>query len=264
MKQKNKVYSALMLFFCLFASFVGLCFSTYTWFTFNRTAKSTSTEIKTSDDSITVESYRIFKYDLEAKSASSMDENGNYYSLQDLTLNQYDSVFTENNAYAPIIIRFEVTGTLPTNGGVGLHVDRDTTITDANSTEIIAPYISNILEINLLAGNSLYNSTSDNDQYATALSAFNSLRSSNPSSFKTFTSGSVGNYTKVGRINTSAAYTSSDFTGSIMYTFLYLSYSTDLAEAYVDAHEDVIETQIVSGYDLPFSNDLTFLTFFYL
>lgn len=251
--------------FLSITSLVALVFATFSWFVVDKDVDATSTATILDYDDILDIDYTIYKYDLDNEEVITGDSSSDTLSLANLSLNKYDAVFTDQNVWNPVIVRFELSSQAYQNssGYLDLTLTRLLDELDFNNVsnddeQSLAALFSNVCSMNVGFGFTLSGNTPD-DIYNSALTYFNAT--AQQSNAQSFVSGDYGNYSKAEYIGFDQPFTSSNWSivdsRSVLYVYLYISYNPTLTQSYIDHRSDNSILDIVShGINISVTNDI--------
>lgn len=263
----SKVLYTLFLLVLIFSLTIT---SSIAWLTSNR--KTDSNELGMGlevDDTSAV--YKAYMYNHETESGTDKlpgSETGEELNISNLSLNQYDTIFSVKNKYTPAFAQIHITSkeSMPRSGTVHLTISRTSAETTSDALSLVA---SNIIrftafidssgnDAQITDANELYNYINTDDRFAEADIYTGNVRDS-----KTFVtlSGNVGNrtYTTAETVTLSVDYSATDwhidsYGKDALNVYLYITYDKELVTCYREENEDY--SLSLKDMNIVFANDL--------
>lgn len=150
------LFNALILSFAL----VLLFLNTFGWFSIKKAARVNEIELNLYDEDIQVE-YFVYMWNMDTKTGSDLDRNGQSISMYNINMHAYDLIFKAVNKYNPVVIRVAIKGSdMPAEGNAIVTIDRDTSkgiySNNGGSTAALSEYTSSIIRITAATGAGYY------------------------------------------------------------------------------------------------------------
>ena len=291
MFKKTKYFKLYSTIFSLMLSvvlvvIVCLAFGTisYGWFGKNNVVSGSSINISADFDD-TIATYYVYKYDSVSESGSKYTINEEntavLNSIDDLTMNSYDTIFIHRNELNHVIIRIQITGTKVTETGtITVSLDRDSLIENTNFTSLVHSetvgntekqfaYITSCVYFKYAAISSLNSYLLPNEDedglWRAAITAFNSIENetmfTTKESEETVDEVTTRTYRKVDKLEFDINYnssnwidTDSDGVNDTLNIYLYMNYDIDFVN-YAYSDSGISTSGSISQISLDLRND---------
>lgn len=266
-KQKHAlVFSAIGLFLLLVVLLLALAMyfaSSFGWF-----AQSTQADAQdlgshlTEDTGAEIREFHVYKRDGLTHGAAEVSNSipGDPLYYQQVSLTEYDTVFTDRNVDTPMIFKVIIDHVNTNFAGLTVTVtcpENTTNYLDEDNN--LGNFLSNICAIRCGYGTAELNAETDPDEIYSGAVAL--LENSQPGSFASVNA----QYQNTGKVNeltfTLGQYTAQNDTITV---YLELSYNAELVDAYITQNGIEITSQSTAGNDIQdFVNDLSEFKFTY-
>ena len=267
---------ALMTFVLSMLILSMLITSSLAWFVLIRQTGADNIGMGLSVDDTTAV-YKAYMYDHVAKAGTDKSGDGSPLTIENLILNQYDTIFKSHNRYTPAFALIQITrnNSMPESGSVTVSVTRSTENTEGEQmgaysssiTRFTAFIIKDKSDTSLALTSdpaALYDFINSKDRYNET-----NLLSGQMDYSKTFVNivgeGDTHTHEKLNEISLTVPYTADcwykDASGNdVMNVYLYITYDTELIDCYIDKHEEDFGGISLENSGVNFENDFKKVT----
>lgn len=239
---KGKVLSSILVFVFSAVLLATACVA-YSWFVKSTNVNSGNLALTTKYEAMNATFTSYYINDLDTKTVVKGDQYQDQTTGQttlDVRLLPYDMTFTSTNQYAPVVVRVKIydvaTNYIPAANEtkyVSLVISRKTNLSFTTSAELDG-YFSSIGQIGCYSNSTLALNASYSTIYNTILTQYRADQ--NLMKFTTYVNST---YTKVGFLDKSIAYTSSDFkvdenSKTCLVLYMCFDYNETLAQSYAE------------------------------
>jgi hypothetical protein len=260
--------------------------SSFAWLTASRDLDANNIGMGLAiDDTSAV--YNVYMYDLVNQvgidkikvSGEGEPEKFEELNLFNLTMNQYDTIFSVQNKFTPAFAQIEITrvSSMPTSGTVYITIDRDTAVDAMTKDNQLTQNVSSVLRFTAIIdhtqGDLAITDPNELYSYINPESVFNVIRdyTGDKNHSKTFTAHGTDSaqdghgHTKVDKITIAIDYSDTDWYKKdgfdTLNVYLYISYDTEKLQCFLKEHSgDKIS---FDNTEYIFANDLKKVTVSY-
>lgn len=239
--------------------------SSFGWFSRNEKVNKSGLDLNVQQGNLNVE-FAYFMYDVNDETYKAES------NLSAINFNQYDLVFRSRNQYTPIVVRLTLLKSeLSASGGAfTATIYRDTTKTV--STDRMDEFCSSVMRFTPFVGAAYYSADAET-QFTNVHSAhFSTTRALTgddvTSGSQVFTEvdyigNTVTDVTKDDYISLTFNYTSGDFTGDVLYAYIYITYdegfSADTYNGLTGIYTKTAGITTIGDDHVTFTNDLEYV-----
>ena len=246
-EELKRIYLFKLLALLMFAGAIVM-FTTIAWFGMNKDVETSGMAVRSEKPETLFDAtvYRYVKQQNERFQLNSFVSNNSAHLTPQLTLNEYDVIFTDNNVYTPVILRLGLTGgRLPQSGTVTVRIVRseDPLIVNGNLQPYFTAVTNYVCDID-----GTYYSNDISTLYNNALSGMEDLTAS-----KFISSNDV----TTDNLTFTLSYTPSDFNGNVLNVYILIRYEESYANRLVRESLDN-STELITNFVM--TNDISVIT----
>lgn len=243
----KRVYLIKLLIMLLFVGILVVC-TTIAWFSMNKDvgASGMGVKIEKPETRFDATVYRYVKQQDGSFQLNSFVSSNSAHLTPQLTLNEYDVIFLDNNVYTPVVMRLGLTGgRLPQAGTVTVRIVRNDNPLIVNGN--LQPYFTAVTNFTCDIDGAYY-SNNISTLYNNALSGMENLTAS-----KFISSNDV----TTDNLTFNLSYTPSDFNGNVLNVYILIRYEESYANRLVRESLDN-STELITNFEM--TNDISVIT----